>query len=137
VLITEKKGISMEDFSTLNWLAIGVGTIASFLLGWLWYSPILFGTKWAEGSGVTLESADKMPVFAMFTQLLALLALAMVIGITAQVDALITAILAILTTALFAASAGGFINKSRYAITVDVCYRVAAGAVMIVFQGIF
>ena len=126
----------MEDFASLNWLAIGVGTIAAFLLGWLWYSPLVFGTKWAAGSGVTLDSADRMPAMAMFTQLLALLALAMVIGITAQVDALITAILAILATALFAASAGSFINKSRYAITVDVCYRIVAGAVMIVFQGI-
>jgi len=127
----------MENFSQLNWLAIGLGTVVPFLLGWLWYSPKLFGEKWASGSGVKLDSANKMPAMAMITQVLALFCLSLVIGITAQVDALITAILAILCCALFAASAGGFSQKSRYAIWVDVGYRIIAGVLMIVMQGIF
>ena len=28
----------------VSWLAVGIGAFASFLLGWLWYSPTLFGT---------------------------------------------------------------------------------------------
>ena len=101
----------MENFSTLNWLAIGLGTIVSFLIGWLWYSPKLFGVKWAEGSGVSLDSADKMPVFAMVAQIVALFLLALTIGLTAQVEALITAILIILAVASFTASMGGFVKK--------------------------
>ena len=23
----------------VNWLAVGIGTVLSFMLGWLWYSP--------------------------------------------------------------------------------------------------
>ncbi len=26
-----------------NWIAVVVGAVVSFLLGWLWYSPKLFG----------------------------------------------------------------------------------------------
>ena len=33
----------------VNWLAVGMGTVLSFLLGWLWYSPWLFANKWIEG----------------------------------------------------------------------------------------
>lgn len=127
----------MEDFTQLNWLAIGLGTIVAFMLGWLWYSPVLFGEKWASGSGVSLDKAAKMPAMAMITQLLALFCLALVIGITAEVEALITAILVILCCAFFAASAGGFSQKSSYAIKVDVGYRIVVGIVMILLQGIF
>lgn len=126
----------MEDFSTINWLAVGVGTVVSFLVGWGWYSQKLFGTKWAEGSKVSLDSASKMPVFAMVSQLVALFLLALVVGLTAQIEALITAILAILAVAAFISSMGGFVNKSRYAITVDFFYIVVAGALMIASQGI-
>jgi len=126
----------MENFAQLNWLAIGLGAFVTFMLGWLWYSPILFGKKWALGSGVNLGSAEKMPAMAMITQVLALCCLSLVIGITAQVNALITAVLVILCCAFFAASAGGFSQKSNYAILVDVSYRIVAGIVMIVLQGI-
>lgn len=126
----------MEDFSTVNWLAVVAGTIVSFLVGWGWYSPKLFGAKWAEGSGVSLDSASKMPVFAMVSQLVGLFLLALVVGLTAQVEALITAILAILAVAAFTSSMGGFVKKSRYAITVDFFFIVVAGAIMIAGQGI-
>ncbi len=127
----------MENFSNVNWLAVSVGTVLSFLVGWLWYSPKLFGRKWAEGSGVALDSANEMPVFAMLTQLAGLLLLALVIGITATSDALITALLAILAAATLIASAGGFVNKSCYAIVIDFFYIIVVGVVMIVCQGIF
>ena len=41
-----------ELTSGVSWLAVIVGAIVAFLLGWLWYSPQLFGEKWAAGSGV-------------------------------------------------------------------------------------
>ncbi|HEX6846507.1 MAG TPA: DUF1761 domain-containing protein [Chitinophagaceae bacterium] len=34
-------------FSHLNWWAILVASIAYFMLGAIWYSKALFGTKWA------------------------------------------------------------------------------------------
>ncbi|MHA6326632.1 DUF1761 domain-containing protein [Roseivivax sp. CAU 1753] len=123
-------------FAEMNWLAVIVGTVIGFLAGWLFYSPMLFGRKWAEGSGVTLNTADKMPVQAMVTQLLALLALSIVVGAAAAANALPTAIFAILAAALFVASNGGFCRKSSYAIAVDAGYICVAGVIMILIQAV-
>ena len=127
----------MEDFSAVNWIAVIVGAVVAFLVGWLWYSPKLFGVKWAEGCGVSLGSADEMPVFAMVAQMAALLLLSIVVGVTATVNALFTAILAILAAAAFVAASGAFVKKSTYAIRVEFFYIVVAGAIMIICQGIF
>lgn len=35
----------MLDFD-INWLAVLVATIAAFVIGSLWYSPVLFGRTW-------------------------------------------------------------------------------------------
>jgi|TARA_R110002096_G_scaffold436096_2_gene667524 uncharacterized protein DUF1761 len=126
----------MDVIANVNWLATGVGTIVAFLVGWAWYSPLLFGVKWAEGSRVDLGTADQMPVFAMASQLLALLFLATVIGITRVSEDLLTAVLAILAVATFNASGGAFVQKTNYAITVDFFYIIACGAVMIACQGL-
>jgi hypothetical protein len=29
----------------VSWLAVGAGFVLSFILGWLWYSPKLFGKQ--------------------------------------------------------------------------------------------
>ena len=38
----------MQIFSHVNWLAVLVAGVAYFLIGGLWYSKMLFGTKWAS-----------------------------------------------------------------------------------------
>ncbi len=43
-----------ELTANVNWLAVIIGFVLSFALGWLWYSPKLFGVKWAEGVGVKM-----------------------------------------------------------------------------------
>lgn len=126
----------MEIFSNVNWIAVGVGTIVSFLVGWAWYSPKMFGVKWAQGSRVDLGKADQMPAFAMVSQLVALFLLATVIGLTALTNDLVTAVVAILAMATFSASNGGFVQKTNYAITTDFFYAIVVGVVMIACQGI-
>ncbi len=126
----------MDDFSNVNWLAVIVGAVLSFLAGWLWYSPILFGKKWAEGSRVELGSADDMPKLAMGAQALALLLISTLIGITAASNALMAAIVAILGIAAFSVSVGGFVKKNNYAMMVDGGYVIAFGFIMIAVQGI-
>ncbi|MGI9541814.1 MAG: DUF1761 domain-containing protein [Cyclobacteriaceae bacterium] len=43
------------DFSNINYLATGVAALASFALGALWYSPVLFGKAWQKELGFTDE----------------------------------------------------------------------------------
>ena len=126
-----------SEFANISWLAVIVGAIAAFLVGWLWYSPMLFGKNWAKGSGVEMGTADEMPKFAMVSQFTALLLLSTVVGITASFEALITAILAILAAATFALSGGAFVKKSSYALKTDFGYIIVAGNVMILCQAIF
>ena len=47
------------DISTLNWLAIIVAALSSFLIGGLWYSFILFGTPWMKENKFTAEDMKK------------------------------------------------------------------------------
>jgi len=42
----------------MNWLAILVATIAYFMLGALWYSKALFGTKWARLLKIDTSNPD-------------------------------------------------------------------------------
>jgi Protein of unknown function (DUF1761) len=126
-----------ELTANVNWLAVIVGTVLSFLLGWLWYSPKLFGVKWAEGVGVKMGSADNMPAAAMGAQLLGTFLLSWLVGITAGQNALLTIILIALAIIVFIVSNGLFAKKSNYAISVEAGFIAAMTVVMVVVQGIF
>jgi hypothetical protein len=44
------------DISQLNWFAVITAAVSSFILGGLWYSPLLFGNPWMKENGFTKES---------------------------------------------------------------------------------
>ncbi|NNE82443.1 MAG: DUF1761 domain-containing protein [Alphaproteobacteria bacterium] len=127
----------MEELITgVSWLAVIVGAVVSFLLGWLWYSPKLFGTKWAEGVGVDLGSASEMPVGAMVSQIIGLLLMSWFVGVTAVTSALLTVILATIAFTVLAYSGGQFTKKSAYARGVEAGYWIICLALMIISQGV-
>ena len=75
------------DFSTLNFLAIGVSALSSFVLGGLWYSPLLFGKVWMKETGITEEAVKnqngaKVFGFAFIASLIIAFNLAMFLGST-------------------------------------------------------
>ena len=39
----------------VNWLAVLAATVGSFVLGGLWYSPLLFAKPWQAAAGLTDE----------------------------------------------------------------------------------
>lgn len=125
-----------EITANVNWLAVIIGAVLAYVLGWLWYSPRMFGTKWAEGVGVELGSASSMPVAAMVTQAIGTFLLAWVVGVTAANNALLTFILIIVTFAVLLFAGGLFTKKSSYANNVDVGFIVAMAVVMFVVQAI-
>ena len=125
------RGISMGEITEgVNWLAVGVGTVLSFLLGWLWYSPKLFGTKWAAGIGVELGSVSAMPMAAMGFQLLATFLLAWVVGVMETRQAFVTMVLIVAAIVVFIVANGQFARKSRYAIMVEAGFVAAMGVLM-------
>jgi hypothetical protein len=72
-------------FHNLNWLAIIVAAVSVFVLGGLWYSPLMFAKRWMKETGITEESTKntnmiKLFTFAFILSLIASFFLAMFIG---------------------------------------------------------
>jgi hypothetical protein len=53
------------DLSRVNYVAVFVAALSSFLIGGLWYSPILFARAWMRESGLD-EARLKQRVGAVF-----------------------------------------------------------------------
>jgi hypothetical protein len=45
----------MIDFTDINYLAVLIATIVTMVLGFLWYSPILFSNAWVKEMGLKME----------------------------------------------------------------------------------
>lgn len=128
----------MEEItSNVSWLAVVVGAVVSFLAGWLWYSPVMFGKKWAEGVGVELGDASEMPMTAMALQAIGLLLMSWFVAVTAASNALLTVILGTVAFTILAASGATFRRQSDYSRNVDGAFWVLALIIMIVANGIF
>jgi hypothetical protein len=79
-----------EVFGNINYLAVIVAALSSFMVGWIWYGP-LFGKTWMKLQGFTEEDLKKgslsMPVIMVINYMataLAALAIAMFIGTEAN-----------------------------------------------------
>lgn len=53
-------------FGNLNWLSIIVAAVSAFALGALWYSPLLFATRWMKETGITEESVKNSNMLMIF-----------------------------------------------------------------------
>ncbi len=72
----------------LNWFAIIVAAVSAFVLGGLWYSPILFANRWMKETGITEETTKNANMTRIFSigfilSLIASFFLAMFIGANA------------------------------------------------------
>jgi hypothetical protein len=47
------------DISTHNWFAVIVAALSNFLIGGLWYSPILFGKVWMKENSFSENDLKK------------------------------------------------------------------------------
>ena len=47
------------EMGTINWLAVLVAGISSFVIGGIWYSPGLFGKAWMKDNNFTEEDVRK------------------------------------------------------------------------------
>jgi|SRR5215213_9446612 hypothetical protein len=49
----------MRYLSQVNWIAILVATVVGFMLGGLWFSPVLFGKRWMAALSKPKEELGK------------------------------------------------------------------------------
>jgi hypothetical protein len=65
------------DLSTINWLAVVVAALSAFIIGGIWYSPVLFANAWMSHSGLTsdqIKTGNKGKIFgatAIFSLIMA------------------------------------------------------------------
>jgi hypothetical protein len=55
-----------SSFQSLNWLAIISSTLLSFIVGSMWYSPILFGKTWQREAGLSDEQMKNANMAMIF-----------------------------------------------------------------------
>ena len=77
------------DFSKVNYLAVLAAALSSFLIGGLWYSPILFAKAWMREAGIPEERLRQSvgPVFlgAFVLSVIIALNLALFLGTNASI----------------------------------------------------
>jgi hypothetical protein len=71
----------MLDVSKINYVAVLIATVASMVIGFLWYSPILFGNAWMKQRGVKMEEMSGGSPFTYFLTALTQLAGAFVLAL--------------------------------------------------------
>lgn len=53
-------------FEHINWVGVLVATVASFIIGGLWYSPLLFARPWQRALGLSDEQLRSGKVGGIF-----------------------------------------------------------------------
>ena len=123
----------MEAITTdISWWAVGLSTVLCFMLGGLWYSPLLFGTKWAEGVGVETGPGARQPVAGLVAQLLGTFLLAWLIGLADAIDAYPAVVLIVLTITTLLIAANLFAEHTLYSSLVQGLFVVAMAAIMVI-----
>jgi hypothetical protein len=125
----------MEAFiAQIAWTPVLVSTVSAYLLGWAWYSPVMFYKKWMEGKGGNVVSHPMwMPMSA---QLGATFLLAIIVNIFMTYDNVIMSVLVGLTIAGFIKANGLYSGKSKWAISVETLYVLAMVVLMLVVNSV-
>lgn len=88
---------------SFNYLAILAATVSTFLLGGLWYSPLMFGPAWMKEIGVNPEAPGEKEKLGLIMGGSFVLELIMAFNLAAFMGAKAT-----WTSGLFAGAAAGF-----------------------------
>lgn len=125
-----------ELMNNVNWLAVGVSTVVAFMVCWVWYSPKVFGEKWAAAVGISFDPDMKPPLAPMLAQLTFTFLLAWMVGIAAAHEALLMIILITLMLVFLIASNGLWGKKGHAAIVIEASAVVVMVMLMVVCQAL-
>lgn len=117
-------------FGSVNWIAIGLGTLISYLLSGFWYSPAMFGEKWAAGTHGNADSSGHPPWSALILQLVGTILLAWLIALAATNDAWVAAFLIVSTVIILMTANNLFAGHSHYATAVQAGFVVVMALIM-------
>lgn len=87
------------DFGSFNWIAILVAGLAAWIVGAIWYSPPLFGRRWAATLGMKLEEGGNLAAILVSGLVISIVGAAFLrlflgfAGATGLVDAILLALI--------------------------------------------
>lgn len=70
----------MIGFEGINLLAVLIAGLVSFVLGGIWYSPLLFGNTWMKLAGVKKEKKDQFMWLRYLVYFIGLLVMSFVLA---------------------------------------------------------
>jgi hypothetical protein len=140
----------MEIFSALgdlNWWAVIVAALSSFVVGFVWYAKPVFGNKWMKLVGITPKEMDSskgmIKTFSMtglFSLLTAIIlgCLMLETGTSGLINGIIFgAVIGLVFRAGAHVIHNGFAHKSGTLTVIDSAHDIAALAVMGAILGVW
>mgnify|MGYP000072933272 FL=1 len=106
----------IEELQNLNYLAIAVATITSYVLGFAWYHWAVFGKAWANALDLTKEEADNTEglggafVISLVSGLSKTLLIALLMSATHISGILSGALFGVIIAAVFTVASLGYYN---------------------------
>jgi hypothetical protein len=107
------------------------------MLGGLWYSPMLFGTKWAEGVGVPTGPENKQPIGALLMQFIATLLLAWIMSLVHNIGAYPTAVLIVIMAACLLMAGNMFARHNNDSTIIEGAFVIVMALIMSACNYIF
>lgn len=106
----------IEAFQHLNYLAVTIATITSYVLGFAWYHWSVFGEAWATALGLTKQEADNTEglggafVVSLVSGLTKTLLMALFMSVTNISGVLSGALFGAIIAAVFIVTSLGYYN---------------------------
>ena len=105
-----------EELQNLNYIAVAIATISSYVLGFAWYHWAVFGEAWANALGLSKEEADNAEglggafAISLISGLAKTLLIAMLMSVTHISGVLSGAIFGAVTAVVFTVTSLGYYN---------------------------
>ena len=119
--------------TNVPWLSVVISTVVTFIVGWLWYSPMLFAKPWMKGIGITEPKKDNMAP-AMISQLVATFLLAWLVAVLLAVASFQVVVVLALAVAVLIKANGYWSDKGKSAIVVESGYALVMVLVIALVQ---
>ncbi|MBN3561156.1 DUF1761 domain-containing protein [Aliamphritea spongicola] len=107
----------ISELQNLNYMAVAIAAIASYVLGFAWYHWAVFGEAWAKALGLTKEEADNTEglggafVISLISGLLKAVCIALLMA-AANISGLLSgALFGVLISAVFIVLSLGYYNS--------------------------
>ena len=119
--------------TNVPWLSVVISTVVTFIVGWLWYSPMLFAKPWMKLIGITEPKKDNMAP-AMISQLVATFLLAWLVAVLLAVASFQVVVVLALAVAVLIKANGYWSDKGKSAIVVESGYALVMVLVIALVQ---